>query len=80
MVEFCDECGSMMLPSTVGAGIGLKRVLKCKCGAIKPIDQGDGSYRLKTKIEHSLMEEITSTVDIVEWKEKNLRSTIKDFR
>ena len=80
MVEFCNECGSMMLPSTTGAGIGVRKVLKCKCGFIKPIDQKEGSYTLKTKIEHSLMEEITSTVDIVDWKEKNLRSTIKDFR
>lgn len=70
----------MMLPSTDGAGIGVKKVLKCKCGAIKPIDPDDDSYRLKTKIEHSLLEEITSTVDIVDWKEKNLKSTIKDFR
>ena len=80
VVEFCDECGSIMLPSTDGAGIGVKKVLKCKCGAIKPIDQNDDSYRLKTKIEHSLREEITSTVDIIEWKEKNLKSTIKDFK
>ncbi len=69
-----------MMPGTDGRGIGMRKVLKCKCGAIKPIDQEDDSYTLKTKIEHSLMEELTTTVDIVDWKEKNLRSTIKDFR
>ena len=80
MVIFCEKCGSMMLPSTVGAGIGVKKVLKCKCGAIKPLEENDESYKLKTTIEHSLREEITSTVDIIEWKEKNLKSTIKNFK
>ena len=31
-MQFCDECGSMLFPSTVD---GVK-VFKCKCGAIKP--------------------------------------------
>ena len=31
IMEFCDECGSMMLPSTVEG----KKVFKCRCGAIK---------------------------------------------
>ncbi|MFX1236486.1 MAG: RPA12/RPB9/RPC11 RNA polymerase family protein [Promethearchaeota archaeon] len=81
MVEFCDDCGGMMLPSTTGQGIGRKKILRCKCGATKPInDDESDSYKLKTKIEHSRMEEISSTVEIMNWKEKNLKSTIKNFR
>ena len=80
MVEFCDECGGMMLPSTVGEGIGKKKVLKCKCGAIKPLEEENEDYKISTKIEHSTQEEISSTVEIMEWKEENLRSTIKNFR
>lgn len=77
MVEFCDECGGMMLPSKKD---GFK-VLKCKCGATKPFaeDQKD-SYKLKTKIEHSIREEVTNLSDIMAWKEKNLKSTIKNFK
>ncbi len=81
MVEFCDECGGMMLPSTTGQGIGVKKVLKCKCGAIKPINNDKNeSYKLKTTIEHSLNEEVSSTVEITNWKDKNLKTTIKNFR
>lgn len=77
MVEFCDECGGMMLPSKKD---GFK-VLKCKCGATKLFaeDQKD-SYKLKTKIEHSIREEVTNLSDIMAWKEKNLKSTIKNFK
>ncbi len=77
MVEFCDECGGMMLPSKKD---GIK-VLKCKCGTIKPIaeDQRD-SYKLKTKIEHSIREEVTNLSEVMAWKEKNLKSTIKNFK
>ena len=80
MVEFCDECGGMMLPSTAGQGMGLRKVLKCKCGAIKELDKENNSYKQTTKIEHSIREEVTVTTDIIDWKEKNLKSTIKDFR
>ena len=34
-MEFCDECGSMMLPSKIDG----KMVFKCKCGAIKMFDE-----------------------------------------
>jgi len=77
MVEFCDECGGMMLPSKKD---GIK-VLKCKCGAIKPIAEGQrDSYKLKTKIEHSIREEVTNLSEVMAWKEKNLKSTIKNFK
>jgi len=77
MVEFCDECGGMMLPSKKD---GIK-VLKCKCGAIKPFaEEQKDSYKLKTKIEHSIREEVTNLSDIMTWKEKNLKSTIKNFK
>ena len=33
-MEFCDECGSIMLPSKIKG----KLVFKCKCGAIKTFD------------------------------------------
>lgn len=80
MVEFCDECGGMMLPSTTGMGIGETKILKCKCGFTKPLHDDEEVYKIKTKIEHSLMEEITSSAEIMDWKEKNLKSTIKDFK
>ena len=76
-MEFCDECGGMMLPSKVEG----KKVFKCKCGAIKPFSDGKSdSYKINTKIKHPIKEEITSAKDIIEWKEKNLRSSIKNFR
>ena len=76
MVEFCDECGNLMLPSLVDG----KKVFKCKCGAIKPfVDDQSDSYKIKTKIEHSVKDEVTSIKDVMEWKEEHLRSTIKDF-
>ena len=80
MVEFCDECGGMMLPSTTGMGIGETKILKCKCGFTKPFHNEEEVYKLKTTIEHSLKEEITSSAEIMEWKEENLKSTIKDFK
>ena len=76
MVEFCDECGGLMLPSKVD---GVK-VFKCKCGAIKPIaEELKASYKLKTKIEHSVREEVTNLSEVMDWKEENLKSAIKDF-
>ena len=77
MVKFCDECGGMMLPSKVGG----KKVLKCKCGAIKPFDEEQSdSYKVKTTIEHSVRNEVTNAEEIIKWKEENLRSSIKNFK
>jgi DNA-directed RNA polymerase subunit M len=76
-MEFCDECGGMMLPSTVNG----KKVFKCKCGATKPFsEEKSNSYRIKTKIEHSVREEVSNLTEFMKWKEENLRSSIKDFK
>jgi len=78
ILEFCDECGgSMMLPSTVNG----KKVFKCKCGATKPFtEEKANSYRIKTKIEHSIREEVSNLTEFMKWKEENLRSSIKNFK
>ncbi len=76
-MEFCDECGGMMLPSKLDG----EKVFKCKCGAIKPFtEEKSDAYKVTTKIDHSVREEVTNLAEVIEWKEKNLRSTIKDFK
>ena len=75
-MEYCDDCGSMMLPSKVSG----KKIFKCKCGATKALtEQNSGAYILTTKIEHSVRGEVTNLSDFMAWKEENLRSSIKDF-
>lgn len=76
-MEFCDECGSMMLPSTING----KKVFKCKCGAIKPFSEDKSeAYKLTTKIEHSIRSEVINVTEVMNWKEEHLRSTIKNFK
>lgn len=76
-MEFCDECEGMMLPSNVN---GIK-VFMCKCGAIKDFsEEKSGAYKLTKKIEHSVRSEVTNLTEVINWKEENLRSTIKDFK
>ena len=76
-MEFCDECGGMMMPSKVNG----KKVFKCKCGAVRPFsEESSESYKVKTTIEHSLKGEVVSVQGIMEWKDKNLGSSIKDFK
>ena len=77
-MEYCDECGGrMMLPSDLNG----QKVFKCKCGAIKPFsDNKSKAYKLTTKIKHSIRNEVTNLSEVMEWKEKNLRSSIKDFK
>jgi DNA-directed RNA polymerase subunit M/transcription elongation factor TFIIS len=76
-MEFCDECGSMMLPSNSDG----QKVFKCKCGAIKPFTNDKSeAYKVTTKIEHSIRNEVTNLTEVMNWKEKNLRSSIKDFK
>ena len=76
-MEFCDVCGSMMLPSKVEG----KKVFKCKCGALKPFsEEKSNAYKVTTKIEHSIRNEVSNLTEIMNWKEENLRSTIKDFK
>ena len=76
-MQFCDECGSMMLPSTVKG----EKVFKCKCGSIKPLSVAStNSYKIKTIIEQPIRNEVTNLSDVMKWKEKNLRSSIKNFK
>ncbi|MHA2289212.1 MAG: RPA12/RPB9/RPC11 RNA polymerase family protein [Promethearchaeota archaeon] len=76
-MQFCDECGSMMFPSTVD---GIK-LFKCKCGALKPIsDEDSDSYKITTVIEQPVRNEVTNLSEVMKWKEENLRSSIKNFK
>jgi len=76
-MQFCDECGFMMLPSTVNG----EKVFKCKCGAIKPLfDKDSNSYKITTRIVQPIRNEVTNLSEVMKWKEENLRSSIKDFK
>jgi DNA-directed RNA polymerase subunit M/transcription elongation factor TFIIS len=76
-MEFCEKCGSLMLPSEKDG----KKIFKCKCGHTKSFseDQED-SYRVSTKIKHDFKEEVINVKEITDWKEKNLKSSISDFK
>ena len=75
-MQFCNECGSMMLPSTANG----QKVFKCKCGYIKPLLEDANSYILKTKITQPIREEVSNLTEVMKWKEENLRSSIKNFK
>ncbi|MFX1597264.1 MAG: RPA12/RPB9/RPC11 RNA polymerase family protein [Promethearchaeota archaeon] len=76
-MEFCDECGSIMLPSNLKG----KKIFKCRCGAIRTFNEEKSeAYKLTTKIEHSIRNEVTNLAEVIDWKEENLRSSIKDFK
>jgi len=76
-MQYCDECGSMMLPSTVNS----QKVFKCKCGYIKPLlEENADSYILKTKIKQPIREEVSNLTEVMKWKDEYLRSSIKGFR
>ena len=75
-MQFCDECGAMMLPSTVNK----RKVFKCKCGFTKPLLENGDSYVIKTKIKQPIRNEVTNLTEVMKWKEENLRSSIKDFK
>ncbi len=67
----------MMLPSLVDG----KKVFKCRCGAIKPFSaEKSESYKITTKIEHSIRDEVSNVSEMMRWKEEHLRSTIKNFK
>lgn len=68
MVEFCEECGAMMLPAEKNG----KKVLECNsCGLIKPLsDDITNSYVFTTKIDHPKGIEFKSTLEIKNWKKK----------
>ncbi|KKN47042.1 hypothetical protein LCGC14_0666900 [marine sediment metagenome] len=77
-MEFCDECdGRMMLPTEING----QKVFKCKCGATKPFsNKRSEAYVVTTKIKHPIRNEVTNLTEVTEWKDKNLRSSIKDFK
>ena len=76
-MQFCDECGFMMLPSLVNG----EKLFKCKCGATKPLsDKNSNSYKITTRIVQPIRNEVTNLSDVMKWKEENLRSSIKDFK
>ncbi len=75
-MEYCNDCGSMMLPSKLNG----KKIFKCKCGATKDLtEENSGAYKLTTKIKHSIRGEVTNLSEFMAWKEKYLKSSIKDF-
>ncbi len=66
-----------MVPSTQDG----KKIFKCKCGASKIFSEKKSeAYKLSTKITHSYREEIINAKEILQWKDENLKSTIKDFK
>ncbi|TXT62797.1 MAG: DNA-directed RNA polymerase subunit M [Promethearchaeota archaeon] len=77
-MEFCPECGSLMLPSEGKAG---RKIFKCKCGYVKPFSEDEANkYKIYTKIKRDFKDEVINTKEIIEWKEKNLKSSLKDFK
>ena len=67
----------MMLPSTVEG----EKVFKCKCGALKPFSEEKSKlYKLKTKIEQPIRNEVVNIAEVMKWKEENLKSAIKNFK
>ena len=79
MVEFCDKCGGMLLSSKDEQG---NKTFKCRsCGWTKPIDaSSEEEYKMKKKVEHSVREEVKSATQILEWKDKHLKSVIENFK
>jgi DNA-directed RNA polymerase subunit M len=76
-LEFCDECGGMMLPSSING----KKVFKCKCGWVKPLEESQSeAYRISTTIKHSIRTEVTNIKEVLDWKDENLKSSIKNFK
>jgi DNA-directed RNA polymerase subunit M/transcription elongation factor TFIIS len=70
MVEFCKDCGGMMLPSKDKN----RSILKCNsCGHIKPIKQQViQSYKFNTEIHHPPGEEFKNLKKMKDWKKKKL--------
>ena len=66
-----------MFPSTFNG----QKVFKCKCGFTKPFqEEKSESYKISTKIKHPVRDEVTILTDVMDWKEENLRSSIKNFK
>jgi DNA-directed RNA polymerase subunit M/transcription elongation factor TFIIS len=66
-----------MFPSSLNG----QKVFKCKCGYTKPfLEEKSESYKISTKILHPIRDEVTNLTDVMDWKEENLRSSIKNFK
>jgi len=58
-MEFCDKCGSIMMPSKDESG---KMIFKCKCGNVKAI----GSSKMTEKIKEE------KSVEVIDESETNM--------
>jgi DNA-directed RNA polymerase subunit M len=77
-VKFCPECGALMLPSKDDKG---NKVFKCRCGTVVSFSEEESeNYKISTRIERDFKDEVVNAKQIIDWKEKNLKSTIKDFK
>ena len=70
MVEFCDNCDGMMLPSKDKNDI----VLICNsCGQSKPLEKDNiDSYKINKEIYHPPGEEFKNLEKVKDWKEISL--------
>ncbi|MCF2136373.1 MAG: DNA-directed RNA polymerase subunit M [Candidatus Thorarchaeota archaeon] len=84
ILEFCEKCGAMMLPTKKEDG---SRVLKCReCGHEKPLTKTAEDYRVKYRIDHSPREKIVviededrSTEEMTEDERRERRKAILEF-
>lgn len=77
-MKFCQECGALMLPSKDKNG---KKVFKCKCGNVVSFSEEESeNYMISTPIKRDFKDEVVNAKQIIDWKEKNLKSTIKNFK
>ena len=68
MVEFCEKCGGMLLPSRENN----TTILKCNlCGKVKSInDDLKEEYTFKKTIEHPKGSEFKNLEKMENWREK----------
>ena len=76
MVEFCNKCGGVMLPSTIQE----RKALKCiKCGSLRHISEKHyDSYIISKAVKHSFDNELISTSQIEKWKQGENNNSIYD--
>jgi DNA-directed RNA polymerase subunit M/transcription elongation factor TFIIS len=70
LLEFCDKCGGILLPSKKK----VKKVLRCNlCGNIKPIPKKlKNSYKINKEIYHPPGEEFINKEKMEEWEKKEI--------
>lgn len=67
-----------MLPSRDKKG---NKVFKCKCGMVVSFSEEESeNYKISTEIKRNYKDEVVNAKQIIDWKEKNLKSTIKNFK